>query len=414
MRNIFGAIVMITCLTTAAFASDWPTWHGVDRSNKSKETGLLKEWPKDGPKLLWTASGAGVGYSGVTVSGGMVYSAGTKNGGSFVFAFDKNGKLVWEKKISSAYRASWSFARAYEGARATPTVDGNMLYHLSDAGLFAALDTKTGALKWSVDLMEKYDGTAQPFGYTESPLVVGNMVIVSPYGPKVTVAAFDKITGKEIWTSFVDNSGKAYASHVLADHGGHRQLIAFTEANLYSISAANGEKFWTLPFRNARGHNCPDIVYHDGHVFASSGYGLGSMLVKLGVSGGKPTAAKVYETKLLDNHHGGVILHNGYVYGAGHESGKGLYCLDFKTGKQMWNVSNRSGALTFADGMLYLYGENGTMSLIRPAPDKFTEVSSFKVPEGGRGAYWAHPVVSHGVLYLRHADKIFAYDVKRK
>jgi outer membrane protein assembly factor BamB len=408
--KIYGIAVIIILTATVAYSSDWPAFHGRDRSNRSLETGLLKEWPKGGPKLLWTASGVGSGYSGVTVSDGIVYSAGNKNKAHFVYAFDLSGKRLWEKQVGAAYDARLIF-RMYQGSRATPTVDGGNLFHLTDAGLLVALNSKTGEIKWTVNIAAKYGTDAQKFGYSESPLVVGDRVYVAPYGQKVTLVCLDKHTGDVIWESgYVKTEEKGYASHVLAEHGGSKQLIAFTSEFLYSFDAESGKQLWTVPFRNKQANNCTDVIYRDGHVFASSGYGMGSMLVRLVAKNGKPAAEKVYETKLLDNLHGGLVFHDGYVYGSGHDS-KGWFCLDFKTGKQMWNAPGK-GSLVFADGMLYLYGETGTMSLVKATPEKFVQVSSFEVPSGGKGSNWAHPAISYGVLYLRHADNIYAYQIK--
>ncbi|MCL2689676.1 MAG: PQQ-binding-like beta-propeller repeat protein [Chitinispirillia bacterium] len=412
--KVFRAVVVfVSVLCTAAFSLDWPCFHGLDRTNKSKETGLLKKWPDKGPTLLWTAAGLGTGYSGVSVVGGMVYTAGSKDKVNNVFAFEPSGKLVWQAKAGAAWEASAPFARAYHGTRSTPTIDGGVAYYLSDAGYLAALDAKTGAKKWSVDLHKKYEAQMPMFGYSESPLIDGDKLYAAPYGKNVTAVALDKNTGKVIWESpRVEGTG-GYASFVIAENSGFRQLIAFTSHHVYSLDSKTGKLLWTVPLNNRTNNNCTDITYHDGHVFATTGYGTGSILIKLTAKAGGVTAQKVYDTKLLDNHHGGVILHNGYLYGSGHDS-KGWFCLDFKTGKQMWNNPRGKGSVTFAEGMLYFYDEEGTMSLVRATPEKFDLVSSFKVPSGGRGAFWAHPVVSNGVLYLRHADNLYAYDIKNR
>jgi len=418
--NFFRTMTIIIAMAalTAAFAADWPEWHGTDKTNKSKETGLLKQWPEDGPKLLWTASGLGEGYSGVTTSGGIVYSAGVVDKVNHVFAFDRTGKLLWSAPAGGMWVPTRSFARAYEGSRATPTIAGGMAYYLSDIGFLVALDAKTGEQKWSMNLREKYAAEVPEFAYSESPLVLGDRLFVAPYGKKATVICLDRKTGKVIWEA-KPGAAKAptgeagYSSFIVADFGGYKQLIGFTSDHVFGIDSQTGNFLWAEALKNNRGLNCADAVFHNGHVFAPSGYGRGSILVKLGQSGKNITSSKVYDIKLLDNHHGGVIFHEGHLYGSGHEA-RGWFCLDFMTGRQKWNEPRGKGAVTFADGMLYIYEEDGKMRLVKASPDAFTEVSSFQVPEGGRGAYWAHPVVSHGVLYVRHADKLYAYDVKNK
>jgi len=417
-KTLCAAAIIVTVAVLTAVAGDWPNWHGPDWNNKSKETGLLKEWPKDGPKLLWTAKGMGEGYSSVSVAGGVIYTAGAKNKANYVFAFDQSGKLLWEKAAGGVWDAKRAHARQYSGSRATPTVNQGVVYYLSDLGRLLALDAKTGAEKWSLNLAEKYKAEEMPmYGFSESPLIVGNRLYVSVYGDKTTAVCLDKNTGSVIWESErvaggTGDSYAGYASFVYAENSGFKQLIAFTSGNLYGMNADNGKVLWTVPFNNSRNNNCTDVIYHDGQVFASSGYGRGSILVKLSAKDGGVHAEKVYDIKLMDNHHGGLILHDGRVYGAGHNA-KGWFCIDFKTGRQLWNAPGK-GSMTFAEGMLYMYDEGGMMTLARAAADKLTPAGSFRVPEGGKGAYWARPVVSNGVLYVRHADNMYAYDVKGK
>jgi len=358
------AVISITAAT--AFPADWPNFHGPGRTNKSAETGLLKSWPAGGPRLIWTASNIGTGFSGAATANGVVYTAGVRDNASFVFAFNTaDGKPLWETRVGSAWVADRAFARRYHGSRATPTVAGGMVYFLSDAGILAALDARTGAQRWNLNIQEKYDAPLPGFGYSESPLVIGDRIFVSPYGKKATIVALDRNTGKPVWETKGIAGGAGYASPVAIQNSGLTQLVSFTDEFLYAVNAADGKVLWTVPVTNSRKNNCNDIVYHDGHVFATSGYGRGALLVKLEPkTGGGVNATKVYDVTRMDNLHGGVILHEGRLYGSGHES-RGWFCLDFKTGRQIWNAPGK-GSITFADGMLYLYDEDhGTVSLAR-------------------------------------------------
>ncbi|MDR2578580.1 MAG: PQQ-binding-like beta-propeller repeat protein, partial [Chitinispirillales bacterium] len=279
-----------------------------------------------------------------------------------------------------------------------------------------ALDAKTGVQKWSVNLSEKYDAAVPKYAYSESPLIDGDRLYVAPYGRKASVVCLNKNTGEPIWESPAFNTGNetgdaGYTSFILVEDSGFRQLMSYSSGFVYGMDAETGRLLWSVPFINKREDNCTNVIYHNGHVFASSGYGNGSMLVRLSRDGsGGVGAQEVYRTPLMDNHHGGVILHNGHLYGSGHES-RGWFCLDFMTGRQLWNAPGK-GSVTFAGGMLYLYDEDGTMSLVRAQPSRFEKISSFTVPEGGKGQYWAHPVVSNGVLYVRHVDNLYAYDIR--
>ena len=304
--------VFVCLLCTSAFALDWPCFHNSDRTNKSKETGLLKKWPEKGPQLLWTASGLGDGYSGVSVSGGTVYTAGSKEKTNTVFAFNTAGKLLWQTKAGKAWEASSAFARAYHGTRGTPAIDNGIAYYLSDAGMLVALDAKSGAEKWSVNLREKYNADTPMFGYSESPLIDGGKLYAAPYGGDVTAVCLDKNSGKVIWESPAVKGTAGYTSFVIADNSGFRQIISLTSDNVYGLDSKTGNLLWTVPQNNKTNNNCTDIIYHDGYVFSSTGYNKGSILIKLSAKEGKVEAEKIYDTKLLDNHHGGVILHNGY------------------------------------------------------------------------------------------------------
>jgi outer membrane protein assembly factor BamB len=223
------------------------------------------------------------------------------------------------------------------------------------------------------------------------------------------MACLEKRNGKLIWANTGVPGSVGFNSPVLAESGGYRQILSMSSSCVYGADMKSGKVLWSVAHENKRSNNITDPIHHDGHVFASSGYGKGSILLKLKGSGKEIVPETVWRSEILDNHHGGVILHDGNLYGAGHESG-GWFCLDFLTGKPMWNVRGK-GSLVYADGMLYCLEERGTMKLVKAAPKKYELVSSFKVPRGGKGLFWAHPVVCGGRLYVRHADKLFAYDI---
>ena len=199
---------------------------------------------------------------------------------------------------------------------------------------------------------------------------------------------------------------------VIMEYGGYRQIVGASSNCFYAVDTRTGSLLWNVNFQNQRELNLTDAICHNEYVFLTSGYGMGSMLVKLTPSEKGFVAETVWQSKLMDNHHGGVILHNGYLYGSGSNS-KGWYCLDFLTGKQIWRTDGK-GSLTYADGMLYMLDERGTMRLVNATPEKYEKTGEFKVPKGGESMYWAHPVVCGGKLYIRHADNLYSYDISRK
>jgi outer membrane protein assembly factor BamB len=399
---------MVAVLALQGYSAEWPCFHGSDRTNRSVETGLLTTWPKAGPNLIWSDSGLGEGYSTVSIAANRIYTAGTKNNQAYVYAFDLNGKLVWATPNGPAWQTDKSWARGYTGSRGTPTFSDGIVYHLGETGQLTAFSAADGKQIWTIDLKKEYQAEIPEYGYTESVLIDGDRLYCNAAGTKAFGLCLDKKTGKPIWTNSGITGTAGFSSQILADVGGYLQLIGLSSAVLYGVDSKTGKVLWIVPFKNDRENSIPDPIFYKGAVFAASGYGLGSMLVTVNAD----TPAIIWRSKLLDNLHGGVVEHDGYVYGAGDKS-KGWTCLDISTGKQMWNAPGK-GSLTYAAGMLYCLGENGTMKLVRASPEKYAEAGVFSVPNGGKGMYWAHPVVCDGRLYIRHANKLFVYDIKAR
>lgn len=410
-------LVMLVGLLACQWAAgeprpEWPCFHGPNRDNKSTETGLLKQWPEAGPKLLWTASGLGKGYSSVTVADGMIYTAGMLGKQTYVFALDLDGREKWRKLNGPSWETTMRHAVGYAGSRATPTYDEGRLYHASEHGRLTAFDARTGRELWGIDLFKEFDAKVPSYGITESVLIDGDRLICCPGGKKGYIVCLEKKTGKTIWANTEIQDKLGYTSPVIAEFGGRRQILNVTAKSLFAVDAGTGKLLWSVPHGNFRGNSATDPIFHNGHVYASTGYGKGSLLVRLDAAAGAVKAETVWSSKLMDNHHGGVVLLDGHLYGAG-DRAKGWFCLDFMTGKQAWNAPGK-GSLTYAEGMLYCLEERGTMKLVEATPRAHRIVSSFTVPKGGGGRHWAHPVVCDGRLYVRHADKLFAYDIRAK
>jgi len=398
------------CASLAQDECEWPCFHGPDRINKSSETGLLKEWPEGGPELVWTVSGLGEGYSSVSSAEGYLFTAGMVDKITYVYAFDMNGKLIWKKPNGQSWETTLSWAITYTGSRSTPTYDNGVVYHLGELGQLTAFDYITGNEIWSIDLREQFDADIPEYGYSESVYIDGDRLYCNPAGKKGYIVCLDKNNGDLIWANTEVSGTVGFSSSVLFDYGDYRQLTGLSSNSVYGVDSKTGKLLWNVHFENDRSNNITDPIAYNGYVFASTGYGKGSTLIKLTTSEQKIIPETVWQTELMDNHHGGVILHEGYLYGAG-DNARGWFCLDFMTGRQMWK-SNGKGSLTYADGMLYCLDERGKMTLVTATPEKYNEVSTFEVPSGGKGMHWAHPVVCGGRLYIRHTDKLFAYNIK--
>jgi outer membrane protein assembly factor BamB len=417
LRFIFIITIIIITISICLSASPtWTQWQGLNRDSISTETGLLKEWPEGGPALLWTAEGCGKGYSSVAVTEKMIYTAGTMKNQTFVMAFDMAGKMKWKTVNGEQWKpgATMFWAASYDGARATPTVDNGIVYHLNDLGLLSALDAENGKLKWSANLPKQFESKWPDFGYTESVLIDGNKLICYPGGKKGYMTALNKKTGAVIWSNKDIGDNPAFASPIIFTDQGIRQVVTMTEEAIIGVAADTGKLLWRYPFTNKRKNNIPTPIYSKGYVFTSTGYGGGSVLLKLNAKGDKVSVDKVWQNTLLDNIHGGVILRDGYLYGSSNEK-PAWFCLDFLTGEEKYrDKSIGQGSLMYADGMIYCLGERGTMLLVPCTPKEFKPTGRFDVPKGGTGLYWSHPVVCNGRLYLRHDDKLFVYNIAKK
>ncbi|HEY7155119.1 MAG TPA: PQQ-binding-like beta-propeller repeat protein [Gemmataceae bacterium] len=396
---------------------DWPQWRGPNRDDVSRETGLLKSWPQNGPKLLWTSEEAGIGYSGPAIVGDRLYTMGGDEKNDFVIALDvRKGANVWSTPIGAYVQNRYG-----SGPRGTPTVDGAYLYALNSAGNLVCLKTDNGEQVWSMNLTGAELGGKRPnWNYSESPLVDSEQVVCSPGGPKGTLAAFDKKTGKVLWRSQGLTDPAGYSSIVPATVGGVRQYAQLTMKGVAGVAAKDGRLLWHYPHPKYRTAVIPTPIVYDDYVYAAAGYGAGDVLLKLTPDGDGTKAQQVYAPEamsVMDNKHGGVVRVGDYVYGWSDRGG--WTCQEFKTGKIMWQSKKLGrGSLTSADSMLYCYSEDkGTVALVVAGPDGWQEKGRFTLPRHTErrefnNNIWTHPVIADGKLYLRDQELIFCYDVR--
>ncbi len=394
-----------------ALAADWPQWRGPNRDGLSAETGLLKEWPAEGPPLVWTAKGLGGGYTTPSITQGRIFGLGYRGDDEVAWALDEaTGKELWATKTTDANRrVGYS-----EGPRSTPTVDGDRLYFLGAGGNLVCLDTGTGKLVWTKDLVRDFGGKMMSgWGYSESPLVDGDKVVCTPGGPQGTVAAFNKATGDLLWQSREITDDAAYSSLVIANFGGRRQYVQLTAASVFGVAADTGKLLWRAP-RSGRTAVIPTPILHDDLVYVTSGYGVGCHLFRVRAEGGSFKAEELYNNKVMVNHHGGVVKLGEHLYGF--SDGKGWTCQELKTGKEVWQEKDKlgKGAIGYADGHLYLRFESGpgTVVVIEATPEGFKEKGRFNQPERSGKNSWPHPIVVNGKLYLRDQDVLLCYDVR--
>ncbi len=416
LRWMFLVTVSCGLFSLAAGAADWPQWRGPQRNGISQETGLLPSWPKDGPKLLWQLKDIGYGYSTPAVVGERIYLLSSKGADDeFVQALAvQDGKQVWSTRLG---KVGPNQGPQYPAARSTPTVDGALLYVLGSDGDLACLETSTGKARWQKNLRTDFGGKPGNWAYAESPLIDGDVLICTPGGEKATLVALNKKTGEVIWTSAVPGGDQAgYASVSVVEAGGVKQYVQFLQKGVVGVDAKTGKFLWRYNQTGTGPANIPTPVTHDGYVYtAASRMGGGLVKLKADKEGGV-AAEQVYFERGLPNNIGGAVLLGGYLYGT---TGEGLVCAEFTTGKVKWqDKCVGPGAVCFAEGRLYIHGENGQVALVEATPEAYREKGRFTPPEQpkhDRGAMekaWAYPAVANGRLYIRDDGTLWCYDIK--
>lgn len=419
-KRALKARLLLTALAIAllqgpTLAENWPQLHGPRRDNKSTDTGLLKKWPEGGPPLVWTARGIGKAYATATIVDGRLYTAGDIGGKTVVSALDdRTGKVLWQTENGEAYTGS------HPNARVVPTYSEKKLYHLGGGGDIVCLDAASGKKLWTRNILKEY-GFKQPrWGLRDSPLVDGNRVILAIGSAEVALAAFDKHTGKTVWETRGIYAVRGYSIPSLIDYDGLRQIILPMGRVTIGVDAETGRLLWRYDYPVKYDAIVNEPVYHDGRIVLSAVFRQKLTMLQLNVNGKECSVSEVWKVEELDNEMSGNVLVDGYLYGLADNDHRQRYwtCVEWKTGKTMWrhNVmpKQRFGAITYADGMLYVLNDRGTVDLVPASPEGFKPVSRFELPNPSGKDYWAHPVVCNGRLYLRHDDQIYVYNVRNE
>jgi outer membrane protein assembly factor BamB len=417
--QLIGFLAVLGMLSLAQ-AADWPQWRGPRRTGNSQETGLVKEWPKGGPKLLWQLKNIGEGYGAPAVAGGRIYllsNQGMDN--EFVQALSvRDGKQIWATRLGKVGNPDQK--PPFPKARSTPTLDGKLVYALSSDGDLACLQAATGKALWRKSLRQDFDGKPGIWAYAESPLVDGNQVVVTPGGSSATFVALDKKTGTTLWKSAVPGGDPAgYSSVVAIEAAGRRQYVQFLEKGLVGVDAKTGQFLWRYTGMVGTPANIPTPVVRDNYVYNANPRRVAGALVRVKPSPGGAVAEEVYLERGLPNDIGGQVLVGDYLYGTNAEGG--LMAVEFATGKIRWKAEGiGSGSILCADGRLYIHGENGDMALVEATPEGYREIGRFSPPDkpqhtgGPMEKAWAYPVVANGRLYIRDLGTLWCYSIKAK
>ncbi len=417
MKNSFGIRGLLAVSTAwTLVAGDWPQWRGPQRNGVSTETGLLKEWPKDGPKRRWNVADAGSGYSTPAVVADRLYLLGNEGlENEFVQALSvEDGKRVWRTRLGQVGNPKQN--PSFPAARSTPTVEGEFLYALGSDGDLACLESATGNVRWQKNLRSDFGGKPGEWAYSESPLLDGDTVVCTPGGREATLVALNKKTGVVTWKCAVPEADEAaFASAINVEVGGVKQYVQLLQKGLVGVEAKAGKFLWRYGKPVSRyGANIPTPVVSDGYIYCASA-GTGAGVIQLKGKDGRVEPEQVYFEAKLPTAIGGTVKVGDFLYGT---TGEALLCAEFATGRVKWEERAVGAAsLCYADGRLYLHGENGDVALVEPAPESYLEKGRFTPPDQPKHANqmekaWAYPVVANGRLYIRDHGTLWCYDVR--
>jgi outer membrane protein assembly factor BamB len=403
IRKTIILFYIFISFTPVVLSQSVTKWRGPEGNGNYPETGLLKKWPANGPEIVWHFDELGVGYSSPAFAGGTIYVSGMEENTGYIYALTQDGKLIWK----SAYGPEWT--ESYPGARSTPVIAGEMLYMYSGMGNLVCMDSGTGKIKWQKNILKDFDGVNIDWGVTETVVIDGGLLFVTPGGKQNNIVALNRNDGTLIWTSPAKGTVSAHCTPLLITLPARKLLVTMNDGNILGLDASTGKLLWSYPHNNKYEIHPNTPIYKDGGLFCFSGYGQGG--VKLELNAGGSSVTKNWFNEKLDSRMGGMVLVNGFLYGSGDE-GREWRCVDWKTGEEKYaDKTIAKGAVIYADGMLYCYSERGELALVEATPSGFKIASQTKV-ELGSEQHWAHPVIDNGKLFVRHGKTLIAYKIK--
>jgi len=399
---LIGLALFISCSKSNSQSSQW---RGPDRHGIYYDTDLLKEWPESGPELLWKFEGLGEGHSSVGIGNNRIYINGMPDTLGVLYCFDLNGKLRWNK----VYGEEWHVN--YTGSRSTPLVIDDVVYLESGMGVVYCFDAVSGDIKWSVDLLNKFEAENIRWGMSESLLIDGDNLICTPGGKKNNVVALNRFNGKTIWTSKGYGEPSAYCSPVLIEHNNTRLVVTMTATSAIGIDADTGEMYWRVEQMQGNKIHANTPVYQNGIIyFSSSSAKKNGGLLALELSEDGKSVRQLWRNESMKNLMGGIVIRDDFIYLSKYRSSE-WYAIDKSTGKEnLLTDEFGNGVVVFADGLFYCYNEKGKLALVDMKPDSFEIKSIFDVPFGTK-EHWAHPVIHNKRMYIRHGNALMVYNI---
>ena len=412
MKSILWSFILLIFVFTSN--AQLVQWRGPNRDGQFTDTGLLKSWPENGPELILEVEKIGKGWSSPVLVGDMIYTTGMIDTLDYLSAIDMQGNIKWQV----SYGRSWN--KSFPDTRSTATVDGDRIYVFSGTGRLSCREKATGKEIWAVEVDKDFECEYHMWGNSETPLIVDDKVICTPGGKKTSVVAFDKMTGKIIWQSKSLEGQRAYASATIYKYKDFRYVLAVIGTDLIALVPETGEIVWNYKYYDAEKWDQPGLiwtntpVFKDDQIFITMGYDYNAKMIKMADDGN--SVSEVFTDTIFDNHHHGVIMYDGYLYGSNwtdNKRGKWV-CMKWDTGEIMYESEwDTKGSMIMAENLLYCYNEKGNVGLVKPDTTGFKVISEFKIT-GGAGPHWAHPFIADGKLLIRHGDVLMVYDIKEK
>ncbi len=382
-----------------------PTRWRKDGSNGIYDTkNVLKVWPGSNAELVWSYEDLGEGHSSVAISNGKLYLTSMKKDSiGVVTVLSKDGKLIRE------YDYGIEYYQSFPGSRSTPVIAGDKIYLYTGMGELVCLNAETGADIWRKNVLENFDGLNIRWGVTETPVIDGDKIYISPGGKKNNVIALNRHTGDMIWSCAGNGEVSAYCTPLLVNLSARKLLVTMMASHIIGIDADNGQLLWSHHQPNKWSVHANTPIYHDGALVCISGYGQGSVKLKLSADGSKVTQEWFADS--LDSRMGGAVLLDGYLYASG-DTKRGWMAVDWETGKLKYFARELGkGNVISADGMLYIYTEKGELALVKADPKGFNVLSENKITLGS-AQHWSHPVIEDDLLLLRHGTALMAFKIK--
>ncbi len=405
LKRLPLSILLLLIMVSCTDKSEISQWRGPDRNGKYSQTELLKQWPEDGPELLWSFDGLGAGHGSPGIADDRLYILGMPDTTGIIYCFDLKGDLLWQKDYGPEWHTN------YTGPRSTPTITDGLLYFVSGQGVAFCMDAKNGDVIWEKDMFESFGAQGTSWGIAESPLLVDDRIILTPGGPEHNVVALDRFTGESLWSGEGNGEQSAYCSPIIVEHKDTRLIVTMTAESVLGIDAANGKTLWRIPHYQGNKIHANSPVYEDGRIFCASAQAKttkGHVMIQLSEDG--RSAEVGWRNEEWFNLLGGLILHEESLYSSTFDK-KEWYSMDAATG-QLNYVSDQvaGGALIFADGLFYCYGTDGVMALIEANEKGCRLISSFEISLGDK-EHWAHPVIHGRRLYMHHGNALMCYNI---